>query len=52
MGTQLFGPVLVSTKTRSAARFVLCTDAHGEIERYGLFEVRRVEEEPGKRARD
>jgi hypothetical protein len=38
------GSVLVGTKTRSAERFVLCTDAHGEIERYGLFELQRSEE--------
>jgi hypothetical protein len=38
------GYVLRGTKTRSPERFVLCTDAHGEIERYGLFELRRVEE--------
>jgi hypothetical protein len=39
------GYVLVGTKTRSAARFVLCTDARGEVERYGLFELRRVQKE-------
>jgi hypothetical protein len=39
------GYVLVGTKTRAAARFVLCTDSRGEVERYGLFELRRVEEE-------
>jgi hypothetical protein len=39
------GYVLVGTKTRSADRFVRCTDARGEVERYGLFELRRVEEE-------
>jgi hypothetical protein len=39
------GYVLVGTKTRSAERFVLCTDARGEVERYGLFELRRIEEE-------
>jgi len=39
------GYVLVGTKTRAAERFVLCTDAHGQVERYGLFELRRVEEE-------
>jgi hypothetical protein len=38
------GYVLVGTKTRSPARFVLCTDVHGEVERYGLFELRRLEE--------
>jgi hypothetical protein len=39
------GYAIRSTKTRSPARFVLCLDAHGEMERYGLFELRRVEEE-------
>jgi len=34
--------VLVGSKTRSAERFVLCTDARGEIERYGLFELQQV----------
>jgi hypothetical protein len=36
------GSVIQGTKTRSAARFVLCTDARGEVEPYGLFELRRV----------
>ena len=39
------GYVPVGTKTRSAARFVVCSDAYGQVERYGLFELRRVEEE-------
>jgi hypothetical protein len=39
------GSVLVGRKTRSPARFVLCTDAHGQVERYGLFELRCIEEE-------
>jgi hypothetical protein len=39
------GYVLVGTKTRAGARFVVCSDAHGQIERFGLFELRRVEEE-------
>jgi hypothetical protein len=39
------GYVLVGTKTRSAARFVVCRDAYGGVERYGLFELRRLEEE-------
>jgi hypothetical protein len=38
------GYVLMGTKTRAAARFVRCTDSRGEVERYGLFELRRVEE--------
>jgi hypothetical protein len=39
------GYVLVGMKTRSAERFVVCRDAHGEVERYGLFELQRVEED-------
>ena len=39
------GYVLHATKTRAAARFILCTDAHGGVERYGLFELRRLEEQ-------
>jgi hypothetical protein len=39
------GYVLVGTKTRAAARFVVCTDADGQVERYGLFELRRTAEE-------
>jgi hypothetical protein len=39
------GYVLVGTKTRSADRFVFCLDAHGQVERYGLFERRRVAED-------
>src|SRR5919201_898672 len=30
------GYAIRSTKTRSPARFVLCIDAHGEIERFGF----------------
>ncbi len=41
------GYVLVGTNTRSSERFVLCSDAHGQVERYGLFELQRVEEEAG-----
>jgi hypothetical protein len=37
------GYVLVGTKTRSPARFVRCLDARGEIEKFGLFELRRLE---------
>ena len=37
------GYVLVGTKTRSADRFVLCTDTDNQLERYGLFELRRTE---------
>jgi hypothetical protein len=39
------GYVIQATKTRSSKRFVLCTDAYGEVESYGLFELRRVEED-------
>jgi hypothetical protein len=38
------GYVLVGTKTRAAERFVVCRDAHGGVERYGLFELRRLAE--------
>jgi hypothetical protein len=38
------GYVLVGSKTRSPDRFVLCTDRQGQIERYGLFELHRLEE--------
>jgi hypothetical protein len=38
------GYVLVGRKTRSPARFVRCTDAHGQVERYGLFALRRAAE--------
>jgi hypothetical protein len=38
------GYVIHGTKTRAAARLVRCTDAHGRVERFGLFELRRVEE--------
>jgi hypothetical protein len=44
---QVLGPlgyVLVGTKTRPAERFVVCTDAQGQVERYGLFELQRMEE--------
>jgi hypothetical protein len=39
------GYVLVGTKTRTPDRFVLCSDAHGEVERYGLFALRRIEKD-------
>jgi hypothetical protein len=38
------GYVLVGTKTRSPERFVVCTDSRGEVERYGLFELRPAAE--------
>jgi len=39
------GYVIVGHKTRSPDRFVACTDVHGQVERYGLFELQRIEEE-------
>jgi hypothetical protein len=39
------GYVIVGSKTRAAARFVVCRDAYGQVERYGLFELRRLEKE-------
>jgi hypothetical protein len=36
------GYVIRGSKIRSAARFVRCLDAKGEVERYGLFALRRV----------
>src|SRR5918911_2581901 len=44
------GFVLVARKTRSPDRFILCTDAQGGVERYGLFELRRLEEDDGDTA--
>jgi hypothetical protein len=38
------GYVIRGTKTRSAERFVLCTDSRGEVEAFGLFELRRIAE--------
>jgi hypothetical protein len=38
------GYVIVGRKTRSAERFVVCTDSRGGVERYGLFELKRLEE--------
>jgi hypothetical protein len=37
------GYILVGCKTRAAERFVRCTDARGEIERFGLFELKRLD---------
>jgi len=34
------GYVMVGTKKRPLARFVLCTNAQGRVERVGLFELR------------
>jgi hypothetical protein len=38
------GYVIRGTKTRAAERFVVCSDVHGQVERYGLFTLQRVEE--------
>jgi hypothetical protein len=38
------GFVLRGTKMRLAERFVVCSVAHGQVERFGLFELRRTEE--------
>jgi hypothetical protein len=46
------GYVLVGTKTRAAARLVRCTDTRGEVERYGLFELKRLEEHDSDGAGD
>jgi hypothetical protein len=40
-----YGLVLKATKTRLAKHFVQCTDKDGGVERFGLFELRRVEED-------
>jgi hypothetical protein len=40
------GFLIHATKVRDAKRFVACTDKEGRVERYGLFELRRIEEEP------
>jgi hypothetical protein len=39
------GYVIRGSKTRSAACFVVCTDSRGEVERYGLFQLRNLAEE-------
>jgi hypothetical protein len=41
------GYVIAGSKTRSAARLVVCLDAHGQVERYGLFELRCIEGDEG-----
>lgn len=41
------GYVIRGTKTRSPDRFVFCSDAMGQVERYGLFELVPVEEGDG-----
>jgi hypothetical protein len=39
------GYVIRGSKKRSPERFVVCLDARGEVERFGLFELRHVEGE-------
>jgi hypothetical protein len=46
------GYVIRGSKTRSAERFVRCTDTHGGVERYGLFELKRLEEHDSDGAGD
>lgn len=41
------GFVIHAVKVRDAGRFVACTDRHGRVDQYGLFELRRVTEEEG-----
>ena len=41
------GSVIRATKTRTPARAIVGTDTYGGMERYGLFELRRVAEEDG-----
>jgi hypothetical protein len=42
------GLVIRATKTRTPARAILCTDAYGGVERYGLFELRRIAEDDSR----
>jgi hypothetical protein len=44
-GLAPMGYVIVGRKTRSAERFVRCTDAYDQMERYRLFDLRRLEDE-------
>ena len=39
------GYVIHAVKVRDPKRFVACTDRHGRVEQYGLFELRRIAEE-------
>jgi hypothetical protein len=43
-----WGYVLRGTKTHSADRFVVGTNAHGQVEPYGLFALQRLSEEEGE----
>ena len=38
------GYVIHGIKKRAAERFVVCTDSRGEVERYGLFQLWRMED--------
>jgi hypothetical protein len=38
--------VIHAAKVRDPRRFVTCTDRHGRVEQFGLFELRRIEQEP------
>lgn len=43
------GYVIHAAKVRDAKRFVACTDKHGRVERFGLFELRPIRQEaPGR----
>ncbi len=40
------GYMIHAAKVRDRKRFVACTDKDGRVERYGLFELRQVQQEP------
>jgi hypothetical protein len=40
--------VIRAVKTRSQARSIACTDAYGNVERFGLFELIRVPHHGGR----
>ena len=42
---QQFGLVVVARKVRAARRFVACRDRRGGVEPFGVFALRRVDEE-------
>jgi len=41
------GYLIHAAKVRDRTRFVACTDRHGRVEQYGLFELRRTKGEEG-----
>lgn len=43
------GFVIHAAKVRDHKRFVACTDKHGRVERFGLFELRRIPPEAPRR---